>query len=92
MEKEKSPLTVGIEQKMSTGELILFAVQHLMGITFLLVVPGLIGSACGLNSADIGYLVQVCFMTAGFVTVLQIVALGCMFLPQDFVEMLPSAV
>lgn len=71
MEKEKSPLTVGIDQKMSAGELLLFAVQHLMGITFLLVVPGLIGSACGLSGTDIGYLVQVCFLTVGLVTILQ---------------------
>ena len=54
MENEKSPLTVGINQKMSVGELLLFAVQHLMGITFLLAVPGIIGAACGLTSADIG--------------------------------------
>ena len=47
MENEKSPLTVGINQKMSVGELLLFAVQHLMGITFLLAVPGIIGAACG---------------------------------------------
>lgn len=62
MEKEKSPLTVGIDEKMSIGELLLFAIQHLMGITFLLAVPGIIGSACGLNSADIGYMVQSCFI------------------------------
>ena len=43
---------------MSVGELLLFAVQHLMGITFLLAVPGIIGAACGLTSADIGYMVQ----------------------------------
>ena len=30
MENEKSPLTVGINQKMSVGELLLFAVQHLI--------------------------------------------------------------
>ena len=71
MEKEKSPLTVGIDEKMSIGELLLFAIQHLMGITFLLAVPGIIGSACGLNSADIGYMVQSCFITAGLVTILQ---------------------
>lgn len=71
MENEKSPLTVGINQKMSIGELLLYAVQHLMGITFLLVVPGIIGGACGLDVADIGYLVQVCFITVGLVTVLQ---------------------
>ena len=34
MENEKSPLTVGINQKMKVGELLLYAVQHLMGITF----------------------------------------------------------
>lgn len=71
MENEKSPLTVGINQKMSVGELLLFAVQHLMGITFLLAVPGIIGAACGLTSADIGYMVQSCFITAGLVTILQ---------------------
>ena len=71
MEKEKSPLTVGIDEKMSIGELLLFAIQHLMGITFLLAVPGIIGSACGLNSADIGYMVQSCFITAGLVTIFQ---------------------
>ncbi len=71
MANEKSPLTVGIEQKMNPGQLLLFAVQHLMGITFLLVVPGLIGAACGLADTDIGYLVQACFMTAGLVTILQ---------------------
>lgn len=70
-EKEKSPLTVGIDQKMSFSELLLYAVQHLLGITFLLVVPGIIGSACGLISKDIGYLVQVCFITAGLATILQ---------------------
>lgn len=71
MENEKSPLTVGINQKMSVGELLLFAVQHLMGITFLLAVPEIIGAACGLTSADIGYMVQSCFITAGLVTILQ---------------------
>ena len=71
MEREKSPLTVGINQKMSPGELLLFAVQHLMGITFLLVVPGLIGSACKISDEKIGYLVQVCFITVGLVTILQ---------------------
>ena len=72
MEKEKSPLTVGIDEKMSIGELLLFAIQHLMGITFLLAVPGIIGSACGLNSAGIGYMVQSCFITAGLVTILPV--------------------
>ncbi len=71
MEREKSPLTVAINQNMSPGELLLFAVQHLMGITFLLVVPGLIGAACGISDEDIGYLVQVCFITVGLVTILQ---------------------
>lgn len=71
MENEKSSLTVGINQKMSVGELLLFAVQHLMGITFLLAVSGIIGAACGLTSADIGYMVQSCFITAGIVTILQ---------------------
>ncbi|MFV0529786.1 MAG: uracil-xanthine permease family protein [Lachnospiraceae bacterium] len=73
MEKgnETSPLTVAVNQKMSPGELILFAVQHLLGITFLLVVPGLIGAACGLSDAEVGYLVQACFFTVGLVTILQ---------------------
>lgn len=74
MENEKSPLTVGINQKMSVGELLLFAVQHLMGITFLLAVPGIIGAGRGLDLhmlLDIGYMVQSCFITAGLVTILQ---------------------
>lgn len=71
MEKEKSQLTVGINQKMSFGQLLLYAIQHLMGITFLLVVPSIIGSACGLSSADIGYLAQACFITVGITTILQ---------------------
>lgn len=73
MEKTKSQLTIGINQKMPFGQLLLYAVQHLMGITFLLVVPGIIGSACGLDSADIGYLAQACFITVGITTILQAV-------------------
>ena len=71
--ENKSQLTVGINQKMPFGQLLLYAVQHLMGITFLLVVPGIIGSACGLDSADIGYLAQACFITVGITTILQAV-------------------
>lgn len=69
--QEKSPLSVSIEQKLSFGQLLLYAVQHLMGITFLLVVPGIIGAACGLSASDIGYLAQACFITVGITTILQ---------------------
>ena len=71
MSKEKSPLSVGINEKMSPGGTLLAAVQHLMGITFLLAVPGIIGAAVGLSDADIGYLAQTCFLTVGIVTILQ---------------------
>ena len=59
------------KEKMGVGETLLYAVQHLMGITFLLVVPGIIGNACGLTNYDIGYLAQACFFTVGIVTILQ---------------------
>ncbi len=71
MSAEKSPLSVGINEKMPFGKLLLFAVQHLMGITFLLAVPGIIGAAVGLSNSDIGYLAQACFLTVGIVTILQ---------------------
>ncbi len=71
MGNERSPLTVGIEQKMPFGQILLYAVQHLFGITFLLAVPGIIGAAVGLEAADIGYLVQACFITVGITTILQ---------------------
>lgn len=72
MEK-KSTLAVGIDEKMPFGQVLLYAVQHLLGITFLLVVPGIIGSACGLEASEIGYLVQACFITVGITTILQTV-------------------
>lgn len=71
MNDNNSPLTVGIDEKMPFGKTLLFSVQHLMGITFLLAVPGIIGAAVGLKTSDIGYLVQACFLTVGIVTILQ---------------------
>ncbi|ATW27755.1 uracil-xanthine permease family protein [Candidatus Formimonas warabiya] len=67
----KSPLQVRIEQKLSLPENITFGLQHLLGLTGIWIFPGLIGLALGLDSQTVGYIVQVCFITTGLVTILQ---------------------
>lgn len=66
-----SPLTVGFEQKLSMPENITFGLQHLLGLTGIWLFPGIIGATLGLDISVIGYIVQVCFITTGIVTILQ---------------------
>lgn len=68
---DNSPLQVRIEQKLSIQENILFGLQHLLGLTGIWLFPGLIGLALGLDASTVGYIVQVCFLTTGIVTILQ---------------------
>ena len=58
-------MTVGINQKMSVGGTFIIRSTASYGYNILLAVPEFIGAACGLTSADIGYMVQSCFITAG---------------------------
>ncbi len=66
-----SPLQVMIEDKLPVGQTILFGAQHLFGLTGIWVFPGIIGAVLGLETAVTGYIVQMCFLTTGLVTILQ---------------------
>lgn len=64
-------LSVGIEDKVTPVQTVLFALQHLFALTGIWVFPVIIGAALQLTAEQTGMMVQACFFTTGLVTLLQ---------------------
>jgi len=59
------------EDRLPVGRTALFGVQHLLALTGIFIFPVLLGSALDLEVAQVGQIVQACFLLTGVVTVLQ---------------------
>lgn len=62
---------MGIEDRVGGGKLVLFGLQHLLALTGIWIFPVALGAALHLTRADVGHIVQACFLVTGVVTVLQ---------------------
>jgi xanthine/uracil permease len=63
--------SINIEEKFPAGKSAIFALQHVLALTGIWIFPVLIGQALQLNTAQVGIIVQACFLTTGIVTILQ---------------------
>ncbi|GAA2018566.1 hypothetical protein GCM10009756_03700 [Pseudokineococcus marinus] len=64
-------LAVLPEDRLPLGRTAFFGAQHLLALTGIFIFPVLIGSALELEVAQVGQIVQACFLLTGVVTVLQ---------------------
>lgn len=64
-------LSIGIEERLPPALLLGYALQHLVALTGIWIFPVLIGQALSLEKAQVGIIVQACFITTGLVTILQ---------------------
>lgn len=64
---------VGINDRLSLGQLLILGLQHVFGMTGMFVFPGLLGRAFNLPAERIAYLYGMTFVVCGFITVLQCV-------------------
>lgn len=62
---------VGIEDKVSAHEYVVYGLQHLLALTGIWLLPIVIGLVLNLDKATTGYMIQMCFLTSGLVTILQ---------------------
>jgi xanthine/uracil permease len=62
---------VGIDEGLPAGQLVILGVQHIFGMTGMLVFPGILGRSFDLPPDQIAYLYGVSFMVCGVVTILQ---------------------
>ena len=63
--------SINIEEKFPAGKSAIFALQHVLALTGIWIFPVLIGQALQLYTAQVGIIVQACFLTTGIVTILQ---------------------
>jgi xanthine/uracil permease len=66
---------VGIDETLPAGQLLVLGVQHIFGMTGMLVFPGILGRSFHLAPDQIAYLYGVSFVICGVVTILQSVLL-----------------
>ena len=66
---------VGINERLPAGPTLLLAVQHILGMTGMLVFPGILGRSFQLSPADTAYLYGAVFLTCGIITLFQSVVL-----------------
>lgn len=64
-------LSVGIEERLPPAMVLGYALQHLVALTGIWIFPVLIGQELSLSKAQVGLIVQACFITTGLVTILQ---------------------
>ncbi|MCI1254277.1 MAG: purine/pyrimidine permease [Bifidobacterium tibiigranuli] len=64
-------LVVGFNDKLSPGRTLLFAVQHIFGLTGIFLFPVVIGTSLKLQTTQTSMILQACFLMTGIVTVLQ---------------------
>jgi len=62
---------IDIEERLPPKQVALFGLQHLLALTGIWIFPVLIGQALQLTTAQVGTIVQACFLTTGIVTMLQ---------------------
>lgn len=68
---EQEVFKVGIEDTMKPHEYFVFGLQHLLALTGIWILPAVLGMILNLDKRDIGYIIQMCFLTSGIVTILQ---------------------
>ncbi len=66
-----SKFSINIEEQFPVGKLAVFAFQHVLALTGIWIFPVLIGQALQLATAQVGIIIQACFLTTGIVTILQ---------------------
>ena len=64
-------LAIGPEDQLPAGRTALFGIQHLLALTGIFIFPVLLGSALDLQKAQVGQIIQACFLLTGIVTLLQ---------------------
>ena len=69
--QEMEVFRVGIEDKVSAHEYVVYGLQHLLALTGIWLLPIVIGLVLNLDKATTGYMIQMCFLTSGLVTILQ---------------------
>jgi xanthine/uracil permease len=68
---ERPVLTIGIEDRLPLHQAAAFGLQHLLALTGIWIFPALAGRMLGLDRAEVGALIQACFLTTGIVTIIQ---------------------
>ena len=72
---ERPVFEVGINERLPAGATLLLAVQHILGMTGMLVFPGILGRSFQMSPAETAYLYGMTFLTCGIITLLQSVVL-----------------
>ena len=62
---------VGINERLSPGQLLVLGLQNVFGMTGMFVFPGILGRSFHLSPEQIAYLYGVSFATCGIITILQ---------------------
>jgi xanthine/uracil permease len=63
--------SIGVEERLAPRQALAYGLQHLMALTGIWIFPSLAGQMLHLDTAEVGRLIQACFLTAGLVTILQ---------------------
>lgn len=63
--------SINVEDKPGWRPAAAFGLQHLLALTGIWIFPVLIGQALALSTAQVGTIIQACFVTTGLVTILQ---------------------
>lgn len=66
-----STLVVGFDDKLSAGKTLLYAVQHIFGLTGIFLFPVVIGTSLKLDTSQTAMILQACFLMTGIITILQ---------------------
>ncbi len=72
---ENAMFDVNVDDKVPVGKATFLGIQHILGMTGMFVLPGILGRALHLPVDEIAYLYAVTFITAGIATILQAVFL-----------------